>query len=470
MPARRFLTTRRRAPVFHAHRHARARIARDLPRALPDEVSSGAVMSGPVSCHLPVDASLHSFNSLDYGFGTGESPFLAGSSDATCGAAAVRAVSQYLNLEPMRAVVSFADTPGQLAQPAPSEALVARERDAARGDRPWEEQQLGVDELTASGRTGAVEDVSTSHDVAEVRLGLFRTPHTRGAPSIRGFDAHATARAAFSGRAPDRDSSFSPAPRPTHPAGFLSPELRRLGRRTTGGRAVQQGTSSLRLRLPAIAPNAAATDARASARRLVFGKREHVTSCFDRRKHAPLTPFSSTPRAPRSSATRNRDRCARSPRARSRRFSMNPTSARTRYVPAPRTSRDTPRTPVSSFETNPSRSPNLAPEKRAWRRAVDARRPTRAPHVAHFRIGTLFRFSDNVSIRRRSVFARARGDALDRSFPRSFPRSVCCAPLRLDAPRIVIDHARELTITRAPERRARRNGRRSRICRRCRAT
>lgn len=240
------------------------------------------MMSGPVSCHLPVDASLHSFNSLDYGFGTGESPFLAGSSDATCGAAAVRAVSQYLNLEPMRAVVSFADTPGQLAQPAPSEALVARERDAARGDRPWEEQQLGVDELTASGRTGAVEDVSTSHDVAEVRLGLFRTPHTRGAPSIRGFDAHATARAAFSGRAPDRDSSFSPAPRPTHPAGFLSPELRRLGRRTTGGRAVQQGTSSLRLRLPAIAPNAAATDARASARRLVFGKREHVTSCFRR--------------------------------------------------------------------------------------------------------------------------------------------------------------------------------------------
>ena len=282
MPARRFLTTRRRAPVFNAHRHARARIARDLPRALPDEVSSGAVMSGPVSCPLPVDASLHSFNSLDGGFGTGESSFLAGSSDATCGAAAVRAVSQYLNLEPMRAVVSFADTPGQLAQPAPSEALVARERDAARGDRPWEEQQLGVDELTASGRTGAVEDVSTSHDVAEVRLGLFRTPHTRGAPSIRGFDAHATARAAFSGRAPDRDSSFSPAPRPTHPAGFLSPELRRLGRRTTGGHAVQQGTSSLRLGLPAIAPNAAATDARASARRLVFGKREHVTSSLDR--------------------------------------------------------------------------------------------------------------------------------------------------------------------------------------------
>jgi len=124
-------------------------------------------MSGPVSCHLPVDASLHSFNSLDYGFGAGESPFLAGSADATCGVAAVRAVSQYLNLEPMRAGVSFADTPGQLAQPAPSEALVARERDAARGDRPWEEQQLGVDALTASGRTGAAEDVSTSHDVAE---------------------------------------------------------------------------------------------------------------------------------------------------------------------------------------------------------------------------------------------------------------------------------------------------------------
>ena len=392
-------------------------------------------MSGPVSCHLPVDASLHSFNSLDGGFGTGESSFLAGSSDATCGAAAVRAVSQYLNLEPMRAVVSFADTPGQLAQPAPSEALVARERDAARGDRPWEEQQLGVDELTASGRTGAVEDVSTSHDVAEVRLGLFRTPHTRDAPSIRGFDAHATARAAFSGRAPDRDSSFSPAPRPTHPAGFLSPELRRLGRRTTGGHAVQQGTSSLRLRLLAIAPNAAATDARASARRLVFGKREHTSLrvFVDRRKHAPLTPFSSTPRAPRSSATRNRDRCARSPRARSRRFSMNPTSARTRYVPAPRTSRDTPRTPVSSFETNPSRSLNLAPEKRAWRRAVDARRPTRAPHVAHFRIGTLFRFSYDVSIRRRSVFARARRRARSLFSPLVPAIGVLCPPPSRDA-------------------------------------
>ena len=190
---------------------------------------------------------------------------------------------------------------------------------------------------------------------------------------------------------------------------------------------------SLRLRLLAIAPNAAATDARASARRLVFGKREHVTSCFDRRKHAPLTPFSSTPRAPRSSATRNRDRCARSPRARSRRFSMNPTSARTRYVPAPRTSRDTPRTPVSSFETNPSRSLNLAPEKRAWRRAVDARRPTRAPHVAHFRIGTLFRFSDNVSIRRRSVFARARRRARSLFSPLVPAIGVLCPPPSRDA-------------------------------------
>ena len=148
----------------------------------------------------------------------------------------------------------------------------------------------------------------------------------------------------------------------------------------------------------------------------------------DRRKHAPLTPFSSTPRAPRSSATRNRDRCARSPRARSRRFSMNPTSARTRYVPAPRTSRDTPRTPVSSFETNPSRSLNLAPEKRAWRRAVDARRPTRAPHVAHFRIGTLFRFSDNVSIRRRSVFARARRRARSLFSPLVPAIGVLCPP------------------------------------------
>ena len=346
-------------------------------------------MSGPVSCHLPVDASLHSFNSLDGGFGTGESSFLAGSSDATCGAAAVRAVSQYLNLEPMRAVVSFADTPGQLAQPAPSEVLVARERDAARGDRPWEEQQLGVDELTASGRTGAAEDVSTSHDVAEVRLGLFRTPHTRGAPSIRGFDAHATARAAFSGRAPDRDSSFSPARRPTHPAGFLSPELRRLGRRTTGGHAVQQGTSSLRLRLLAIAPNAAATDARASARRLVFGKREHTSLrvFVDRRKHAPLTPFSSTPRAPRSSATRNRDRCARSPRARSRRFSMNPTSARTRYVPAPRTSRDTPDRPFPRSKRTPQPGhpeTRVSPRRRRTPPNPGATRGT-------FLLGTLFR-------------------------------------------------------------------------------
>ena len=436
MPARGFLTTRRRAPVFHAHRHARARIARDLPRALPDEVSSGAVMSGPVSCHLPVDASLHSFNSLDGGFGTGESSFLAGSSDATCGAAAVRAVSQYLNLEPMRAVVSFADTPGQLAQPAPSEVLVARERDAARGDRPWEEQQLGVDELTASGRTGAAEDVSTSHDVAEVRLGLFRTPHTRGAPSIRGFDAHATARAAFSGRAPDRDSSFSPARRPTHPAGFLSPELRRLGRRTTGGHAVQQGTSSLRLRLLAIAPNAAATDARASARRLVFGKREHTSLrvFVDRRKHAPLTPFSSTPRAPRSSATRNRDRCARSPRARSRRFSMNPTSARTRYVPAPRTSRDTPRTPVSSFETNPSRSPpNLGTRK--TRVASRRRRTPPNPSATRgaFSDSNAFSFFGHVSIRRRSVFARARRRARSLFSPLVPAIGVLCPPPSRDA-------------------------------------
>lgn len=403
-------------------------------------------MSGPVSCHLPVDASLHSFNSLDYGFGTGESPFLAGSSDATCGAAAVRAVSQYLNLEPMRAVVSFADTPGQLAQPAPSEALVARERDAARGDRPWEEQQLGVDELTASGRTGAVEDVSTSHDVAEVRLGLFRTPHTRGAPSIRGFDAHATARAAFSGRAPDRDSSFSPAPRPTHPAGFLSPELRRLGRRTTGGRAVQQGTSSLRLRLPAIAPNAAATDARASARRLVFGKREHVTSCFRRstKTRASDAFFLDASRAALLRDAKQgpmRTLSARTFETLLDESNVRENEVRTRPANEPRyapNARFLVRNEPFAFP------PNLAPEKRAWRRAVDARRPTRAPHVAHFRIGTLFRFSDNVSIRRRSVFARARGDALDRSFPRSFPRSVCCAPLRLDAPRIVIDHAREL--------------------------
>lgn len=231
---------------------------------------------------------------------------------------------------------------------------------------------------------------------------------------------------------------------------------------------------SLRLRLLAIAPNAAATDARASARRLVFGKREHTSLrvFVDRRKHAPLTPFSSTPRAPRSSATRNRDRCARSPRARSRRFSMNPTSARTRYVPAPRTSRDTPRTPVSSFETNPSRSPpNLGTRKTrvASRRRRTPPNPSATRGAFPFRFRTLFRFSDTFRFGE-EAFSRARGDALDRSFPRSFPRSVCCAPLRLETPRIVIDHARELTITRAPERRARRNGRRSRICRRCRAT
>ena len=430
-------------------------------------------MSGPVSCHLPVDASLHSFNSLDYGFGTGESPFLAGSSDATCGAAAVRAVSQYLNLEPMRAVVSFADTPGQLAQPAPSEALVARERDAARGDRPWEEQQLGVDELTASGRTGAVEDVSTSHDVAEVRLGLFRTPHTRDAPSIRGFDAHATARAAFSGRAPDRDSSFSPAPRPTHPAGFLSPELRRLGRRTTGGRAVQQGTSSLRLRLLAIAPNAAATDARASARRLVFGKREHTSLrvFVDRRKHAPLTPFSSTPRAPRSGRDANqgpmRTLSARTFETLLDESNVRENEVRTRPANEPRyapNARFLVRNEPFAFPAEPWHPKNARgvassthaaqPERHTWRISESER---------FFVFRTTFRFGDE-------AFSRARGDALDRSFPRSFPRSVCCAPLRLDALWIVIDHARELTITRAPERRACRNGRRSRICRRCRAT
>jgi hypothetical protein len=38
------------------------------------------------------------------------------------------------------------------------------------------------------------------------------------------------------------------------------------------------------------------------------------------------------------------------------------------------------RPPVSSFETN---APNLGTPKRAWRRAVDARRPTQVPHVAH---------------------------------------------------------------------------------------
>ena len=311
-------------------------------------------MSGPVSCHLPVDASLHSFNSLDYGFGAGESPFLAGSADATCGVAAVRAVSQYLNLEPMRAGVSFADTPGQLAQPAPSEALVARERDAARGDRPWEEQQLGVDALTASGRTGAAEDVSTSHDVAEVRLGLFRTSDTRGAPSIRGFLGHATARAAFSGdqhltatlRFPPRHDRRIPQAFP--PLNF-------------GDLDVEQQADALfsKVRLPSglPSPRSPRTPRRTTLApphvALVFGTREHVTSSLDRQKDHPLTPFSRRLARRATDATRIRDRCARSPRARSRRFSMNPTSARTSYAPAPRTSRDTPDRPFPRSKRTP---------------------------------------------------------------------------------------------------------------------
>jgi len=445
VPARRFLTTRRRAPVFHAHRHARARIARDLPRALPDEVSSGAVMSGPVSCHLPVDASLHSFNSLDYGFGTGGSPFLAGSSDATCGAAAVRAVSQYLNLEPMRAVVSFADTPEQLAQPAPSEALVARERDAARGDRPWEEQQLGVDELTASGRTGAVEDVSTSHDVAEVRLGLFRTPHTRGAPSIRGFDAHATARAAFSGRAPDRDSSFSPRhgrhiPQAFSPLNFGDLDVEQQADALFSKVRLPSGFASPRSprtpRRPTLAPPhvASFSESANTSLRVFVDRRKHASDAFflDASRAALLRDAKQGPM--RTLSARTFETLLDESNVRENEVRTRPANE-PRYAP---NARFLVRNEPFAFP------PNLAPEKRAWRRAVDARRPTRAPHVAHFRIGTLFRFSDNVSIRRRSVFARARGDALDRSFPRSFPRSVCCAPLRLDAPRIVIDHAREL--------------------------
>jgi hypothetical protein len=263
-------------------------------------------MSGPVSCHLPVDASLHSFNSLDYGFGAGESPFLAGSADATCGVAAVRAVSQYLNLEPMRAGVSFADTPGQLAQPAPSEALVARERDAARGDRPWEEQQLGVDALTASGRTGAAEDVSTSHDVAEVRLGLFRTSDTRGAPSIRGFLGHATARGAFSGdkhltatlRFPPRHDRRIPQAFP--PLNF-------------GDLDVEQQADALfsKVRLPSKLPSPRSPR---TPRRTTLAP-PHVASFSERantslrlsidKKNTPLTPFSSTPRAPRSGRDAN---------------------------------------------------------------------------------------------------------------------------------------------------------------------
>jgi len=148
----------------------------------------------------------------------------------------------------------------------------------------------------------------------------------------------------------------------------------------------------------------------------------------DRRKHAPLTPFSSTPRAPRSSATRNRDRCARSPRARSRRFSMNPTSARTRYVPAPRTSRDTPRTPVSSFETNPSRShrtwhPKNArgvapsthaaqPERHTWRISESER---------FFVFRTTFRFGDE-------AFSLARAETRSIALFPARSRDRCAVP------------------------------------------
>jgi hypothetical protein len=316
-------------------------------------------MSGPVSCHLPVDASLHSFNSLDYGFGAGESPFLAGSADATCGVAAVRAVSQYLNLEPMRAGVSFADTPGQLAQPAPSEALVARERDAARGDRPWEEQQLGVDALTASGRTGAAEDVSTSHDVAEVRLGLFRTSDTRGAPSIRGFLGHATARAAFSGdkhltatlRFPPRHDRRIPQAFP--PLNF-------------GDLDVEQQADALfsKVRLPSGLPSPRSPR---TPRRTTLAP-PHVASFSERantslrlsidKKNTPLTPFSSTPRAPRSGRDANqgpmRTLSARTFETLLDESNVRENEVRSRPANEPRYARP----PVSSFETN---APTWAP-------------------------------------------------------------------------------------------------------------
>lgn len=395
-------------------------------------------MSGPVSCHLPVDASLHSFNSLDGGFGTGESSFLAGSSDATCGAAAVRAVSQYLNLEPMRAVVSFADTPGQLAQPAPSEVLVARERDAARGDRPWEEQQLGVDELTASGRTGAAEDVSTSHDVAEVRLGLFRTPHTRGAPSIRGFDAHATARAAFSGRAPDRDSSFSPARRPTHPAGFLSPELRRLGRRTTGGHAVQQGTS-----FPPASPPRDRPERRGDRRSRLrtsprFRKaRTHVTSCFRR---STKTRSSDAFFLDASRAALLRD---------AKQGPMRTLSARTFE-----TLLDESNVRENEVRTRPANEPRYAPNARFLVRnepfafpaepwhpknargvasSTHAAQPERHTWRISVPISNAFSFFGHVSIRRRSVFARARRHARSLFSPLVPAIGVLCPPPSRDA-------------------------------------
>ena len=171
----------------------------DLPLTLSRRTTSCGVMSGPVSFHLPVDASLHNFNSLDYGFSAKESSFVG--SDATCGAGA-RAFSQYLNFEqPMRTSVSWVGTPGMLAVPAPSEAGVVRERDApANRDRPlWEEQQLGVETRDAHGRTGVAEDVSTSQTFQEVRVYPFITLTTHLSPSISQFYVHSTPRASFSG-------------------------------------------------------------------------------------------------------------------------------------------------------------------------------------------------------------------------------------------------------------------------------
>lgn len=134
----------------------------------------------------------------------------------------------------------------------------------------------------ANGRGGGRIDLARRRGGASGSFSNVR--HARRALDTRFPRARDRTRGLLRRQAPDRDSSFSPAPRPTHPAGFPSPELRRPGRRTAGGRAVQQGTSPLRPPLPAIAPNAAANDARASARRLVFGTREHVTSSLDRQK------------------------------------------------------------------------------------------------------------------------------------------------------------------------------------------
>jgi hypothetical protein len=306
-------------------------IARDLSLSLSRPVSSGAVMSGPVLHHLPVDASVHHFNSLDYGFGTGESSFVG--SDATCGAVAHCAFSQYLNLEPMRTSVSFADTPGALAAAAPSESGVAQARDASSGDRPMEQQQkkMGVECVTTSGRTGVAEELSTSQTFAEVRLRSFPTLRVQPCASTPRFIVPTTTSGAFSGdkqltsfRFPTSSRHF-PAqafPPPNfgdmdiqQQADALMSKVRSLPTRTT--RRFVMTHQRKTLASPATSPR--------------FRRKATNTSlrlCRRDKKHNSDTHPSLFP----TPISHHRDRFEPSPRARSKPCLMNPTSARTRYV------------------------------------------------------------------------------------------------------------------------------------------